>query len=143
MNSSLEKEFIEHVHSAEEHGVPLNIFYNRLQTGFDIEQAEVELVFDYKLLPIVVRGVKYSGYAQLADAFNISYVRMARCLNDMWELEDIVQYANYIDNGIIYKGKWYSNTRELAEEYRVSYEVFCKQKINPRVTRLHQILENK
>lgn len=60
----------------------------------------------------------------------------------MWELEDIVQYANCIDKGVVYKGKWYPNTIELAEEYNISYEEFCKQKANPRITKLHQILKD-
>lgn len=143
MNSLIGDIFTDNVHSAEKNGIPLNIFYNRLELGFDLESAIKYPAPAYSLIPIVVNGVRYSGYAELADDFNISYIRMARCLNDMWELNDIVQYANYIHDGVVYKGKWYPNTRELAKEYNIEYRSFCEQKMDVRVTKLHQILEAK
>lgn len=142
MNSYFEDVFRDNAHSAEECGIPLHIFYNRLEYGFDVESAKKHSAPTWSLLDIVINGVNYSGYAQVADNFNIPYVTMARCLNDMWEIEDIVQYANCIDKGVVYKGKWYPNTIELAEEYNISYEEFCKQKANSRITKLHQILKD-
>ena len=140
----LEEIFRNNVHSAEKAGIPVNIFYNRLEQGFNLELALSEPVAEkYRVSEIEISGVKYSGFIELADAFDISYIRMARCINDMWELEDIIQYANYIDKGVVYKGKWYPDNRELAKEYNISYREFCEKKASCDLTALHEILETR
>ena len=110
-----EREYERFTELATDYNVPIEVYFNRLDVGWNFGDAVDVPVAGVN--PIIHEDLEFECYSELAEYLDLdSHLVISRVIAG-WRLEDIINTPDTVQEGIVYKGIYYLNLDELVRKY--------------------------